>query len=161
MAGRAASAMTNWAGSLAGDGDLNDIASVHGPDRPLDGRPLDGRPVPTLVTHAETTPRSPGPRSPGPRSPGWRRRPGPDRRLATLARRAGGAAFLVLACLAFGPGAGAQNNAPTASDGTVTTDEDTAYTFTVGDFNFSDVDTGDDAGDRDDREAARGGHAHQ
>ena len=35
------------------------------------------------------------------------------------------------------------NDPPTAADNTVTTDEDTAYTFTAADFNFSDVDTGD------------------
>ena len=32
------------------------------------------------------------------------------------------------------------NEAPTAADNTVTTDEDTAYTFTAADFNFSDID---------------------
>ena len=37
----------------------------------------------------------------------------------------------------------AVNDAPTASDKTVSTDEDTAYTFGAGDFNFADVDTGD------------------
>ena len=37
----------------------------------------------------------------------------------------------------------AVNDAPTTSDGTVSTDEDTAYTFEAGDFAFSDVDTGD------------------
>ena len=35
------------------------------------------------------------------------------------------------------------NAAPTATNGTVTTDEDTAYAFQVSDFNFSDTDTGD------------------
>ncbi len=35
------------------------------------------------------------------------------------------------------------NTPPTASDNTVTTDEDTAYTFDAADFNFSDADTGD------------------
>ena len=35
------------------------------------------------------------------------------------------------------------NNAPTASDNTVTTNEDTAYTFTAADFNFADDDAGD------------------
>ncbi len=35
------------------------------------------------------------------------------------------------------------NTAPTAADGEVTTDEDTAYEFAAGDFNFSDSDTGD------------------
>ena len=35
------------------------------------------------------------------------------------------------------------NDAPTASDRTVTTDEDTAYTFEAGDFGFADVDPGD------------------
>ena len=34
------------------------------------------------------------------------------------------------------------NTAPTASDNTVTTNEDTAYTFAASDFNFSDTDTG-------------------
>ena len=38
---------------------------------------------------------------------------------------------------------GPTNNPPTASDNTVTTDEDTAYTFDAADFNFSDIDTGD------------------
>ena len=35
------------------------------------------------------------------------------------------------------------NSAPTASNLTVTTQEDTSYTFQAGDFNFSDPDTGD------------------
>ena len=35
------------------------------------------------------------------------------------------------------------NTPPTAADNTVTTDEDTAYTFDAADFNFSDVDIGD------------------
>ena len=35
------------------------------------------------------------------------------------------------------------NNAPTASNGSVTTDEDTAHTFAADDFNFSDTDSGD------------------
>ena len=35
------------------------------------------------------------------------------------------------------------NTAPTASDGEVTTDEDVAYTFAHGDFNFSDTDSDD------------------
>ncbi|MDE2781386.1 MAG: SwmB domain-containing protein, partial [Gemmatimonadota bacterium] len=35
------------------------------------------------------------------------------------------------------------NAAPTAADGTVTTPEDTDYTFTASDFSFSDTDTGD------------------
>ena len=35
------------------------------------------------------------------------------------------------------------NNAPTASDNTVTTDEDEDYTFRPGDFNFGDTDTSD------------------
>ena len=38
---------------------------------------------------------------------------------------------------------GPTNTPPTASDNTVTTDEDTAYAFDAADFNFSDVDTGD------------------
>ena len=37
----------------------------------------------------------------------------------------------------------AANDPPTAADKTVTTAEDNAYTFTAGDFNFSDADTGD------------------
>ena len=37
----------------------------------------------------------------------------------------------------------AANTAPTASDGEVTTDEDAAYTFAHGDFNFSDTDSDD------------------
>ena len=32
------------------------------------------------------------------------------------------------------------NDAPSGTDKTVTTSEDTAYTFTVADFGFSDVD---------------------
>ena len=35
------------------------------------------------------------------------------------------------------------NTAPTASNGTVTTDEDTAHTFAADDFSFSDTDSGD------------------
>ena len=35
------------------------------------------------------------------------------------------------------------NNAPTASNGSVTTDEDTAHTFEADDFSFSDTDSGD------------------
>ena len=35
------------------------------------------------------------------------------------------------------------NNPPMAADSTVTTDEDTAYTFAASDFNFADTDTGD------------------
>ena len=38
------------------------------------------------------------------------------------------------------------NAAPTASDKTVTTNEDTDYTFAAADFNFADTDTGDAAG---------------
>ena len=38
---------------------------------------------------------------------------------------------------------GVTNNAPTAADKTVTTDQDTAYTFTATDFGFADTDTGD------------------
>ena len=37
----------------------------------------------------------------------------------------------------------AANTAPTALNSTVTTNEDTSYTFGVGDFNFSDTDAGD------------------
>ncbi|MDE0422401.1 MAG: putative Ig domain-containing protein, partial [Gammaproteobacteria bacterium] len=37
----------------------------------------------------------------------------------------------------------AANNPPTAADSTVTTDEDTAYTFAASDFNFADADAGD------------------
>ena len=37
----------------------------------------------------------------------------------------------------------AVNNPPTAADGTVTTDEDTAYAFAASDFNFADTDAGD------------------
>ncbi|MXW69102.1 MAG: hypothetical protein F4Z61_03990, partial [Acidimicrobiia bacterium] len=40
------------------------------------------------------------------------------------------------------PASGA-NTAPTGADRTVTTDEDTAYTFTAADFGFSDADPGD------------------
>ena len=39
--------------------------------------------------------------------------------------------------------AAAANNAPTAANGTVTTTEDTAYTFAASDFGYSDSDTGD------------------
>ena len=39
--------------------------------------------------------------------------------------------------------AAAPNTPPSASDGTVTTNEDTAYTFIASDFNFSDADPGD------------------
>ncbi|KKZ10942.1 MAG: hypothetical protein TE42_09100, partial [Candidatus Synechococcus spongiarum SP3] len=39
--------------------------------------------------------------------------------------------------------AGLTNNAPEASDNTVRTTEDTAYTFTASDFNFSDANPGD------------------
>ena len=35
------------------------------------------------------------------------------------------------------------NNPPTAADNTVTTDEDTVYTFAAGEFNFFDLDPGD------------------
>ena len=38
---------------------------------------------------------------------------------------------------------GAPNAAPTAADGTVTTDEDTAYAFDASDFGFADTDAGD------------------
>ena len=37
----------------------------------------------------------------------------------------------------------APNNAPTADDKTVTIDEDMSHTFTAGDFNFADADSGD------------------
>jgi len=37
----------------------------------------------------------------------------------------------------------AANDAPTAANNTVTTNEDTDYTFTAADFNFADVDAGD------------------
>ena len=37
----------------------------------------------------------------------------------------------------------AANSAPTSADNTVTTDEDTAYTFAAADFNFDDTDSGD------------------
>ena len=39
--------------------------------------------------------------------------------------------------------ASSTNTAPTAADGAVTTPEDTEYTFTAANFNFSDTDTGD------------------
>ena len=38
----------------------------------------------------------------------------------------------------------AVNDSPTADDNTVTTNEDTEYTFTAADFGFSDADTGDE-----------------
>ena len=59
------------------------------------------------------------------------------------ARLAGAAVLLVLACLAPSPQAWAQNAAPTAANSTVTTDEDTPYTFKATDFRFSDTDAGD------------------
>ena len=71
------------------------------------------------------------------------------RLFATVAGRRSGAVLpaLLLAglCLLIAAsGAGAQtNSAPTASNQTVTTTEDTAYTFSASDFNFSDTDTGD------------------
>ena len=74
-----------------------------------------------------------------------RRRPaGPvaGLRSASPARRVAAAAALVLACLALSPQAQAQNNAPTASNNAVTTDEDTAYAFDAGEFGFSDMDSG-------------------
>ena len=40
-------------------------------------------------------------------------------------------------------GVATTNTAPTASNKTVTTEEDTAYTFKASDFNFADADTGD------------------
>ncbi len=74
------------------------------------------------------------------RQPPGRCRPGAA---APVARLVGAAALLAVACLALSPEAGAQNAAPTAADNTVTTEEDTPYTFAAADFNFSDTDAGD------------------
>ncbi len=74
------------------------------------------------------------------RQPTGRRRPAGA---APVARLLGAAALLAVACLALSPEAGAQNAAPTAANETVTTAEDTPYTFTAADFNFSDTDAGD------------------
>ena len=59
-------------------------------------------------------------------------------------------AFQIRAVNASGEGAASaevtatpSNTPPTAADNTITTDEDTAYTFDAADFNFSDADTGD------------------
>ena len=131
------------AGSPAGDIEVNDTASAHGPNRPSRSRP-----VPKSGALVRAKGRSPGRRC----RPGldWRRLAGAAAglrsaslaRVAPLARLVGGAAFLVLACLAFGPQAGAQTP-PTASDNTVTTTEDRVHTFAAADFNFADGDTGD------------------
>ena len=119
---------------------MNDTASAYGPNRPSQSRP-----VPKIGALVRAQGRSPGRRC----RPGldWRRLAGAVAGLrsaspARVARLVGGAAFLVLACLAFGPQAGAQTP-PTASDRTVTATEDTDYTFAAADFNFADVDTGD------------------
>ena len=119
---------------------MNDSASAYGPNRPSQSRP-----VPKIGALVRAQGRSPGRRC----RPGldWRRLAGAVAGLrsalpARVARLVGGAAFLVLACLAFGPQAGAQTP-PTASDKTVTATEDRVYTFAAADFNFADVDTGD------------------
>ena len=127
----------------AGDIEVNDTASARGSNRPSRSRP-----VPKIGALVRAQGRSPGRRC----RPGldWRRlagavaglRSASPARVAPLARLVGGAAFLVLACLAFGPQAGAQTP-PTASNNTVTATEDVIYTFAAGDFNFADVDTGD------------------
>ena len=49
------------------------------------------------------------------------------------------------------------NNPPTASDGTVTTNEDTDHTFAAANFSYSDTDS-DPTGEREDHRAARRGH---
>ena len=131
------------AGSPEGDIEVNDTASAHGPNRPSRSRP-----VPKIGALVRAQGRSPGRRC----RPGldWRRlagavaglRSASPARVAPLARLVGGAAFLVLACLAFGPQAGAQTP-PTASNNTVTTTEDRVHAFAADDFNFADVDTGD------------------
>ena len=120
---------------------MNDSASAYGPNRPSQSRP-----VPKIGALVRAQGRSPGRRC----RPGldWRRLAGAVAGLrpalpARVARLVGGAAFLVLACLAFGPQAGAQTPPPTASDKTVTATEDRVYTFAAADFNFADVDTGD------------------
>jgi len=74
------------------------------------------------------------------RQPPGRRRPAGA---APVARLVGAAALLAVACLALSPEAGAQNAAPTAANNTITTEEDTPYTFAAADFNFSDTDAGD------------------
>ena len=50
----------------------------------------------------------------------------------------------------------AANDPPTAADNRVTTAEDTPYTFTAGNFNFSDPDTGDSPRQRQDHQLRRG-----
>ena len=47
------------------------------------------------------------------------------------------------------------NDAPLGTDGAVTTDEDTPYTFTQSDFGFTDVDVPDSLSARADRYACR------
>ena len=69
-------------------------------------------------------------------------------RVAMQVRRGGSrlvwsAVLFALVCLALGLEAAA-NDAPTASNRTVTTDEDTAYTFGASDFDFQDTDAGDE-----------------
>ena len=54
----------------------------------------------------------------------------------------------------------AANADPTASDRTVTTNEDTDYTFAAADFNFADTDSGRCAVEREDRDPARAGQGH-
>ena len=58
-------------------------------------------------------------------------------------RRGARAATLALAVLALVFASELQAAAPTASDGTVTTLQDTPYTFMAGDFSFDDADAGD------------------
>ena len=52
----------------------------------------------------------------------------------------GGTTHISSAAVALSETINAVNDAPSGTDKTVTTSEDTAYTFTVGDFGFSDVD---------------------
>ena len=52
----------------------------------------------------------------------------------------GGTTHVSSAAVALSETINAVNDAPSGTDKTVTTSEDTAYTFTVGDFGFSDVD---------------------
>ena len=74
-----------------------------------------------------------------------RRRPSRGGVAARLTARTGLAALACLALLSFA--AQAQTNTPpTASNNTVTTNEDTAYTFAAANFNFADTDGDTDGG---------------
>ena len=54
----------------------------------------------------------------------------------------------------------APNTAPTSADSTVTTTEDTDYTFLTTDFAFRDTDAGAQLREREDRDAAGNGQGH-